>query len=402
MKHHKSDNPLIEELVSQLKGPEDFRNLQDLLLKRGIEALLKAEMNHHLGYGKGDKPAKDNIRNGYSVKTLKTSSGDQLISVPRDRKAEFDPVILPKHKTITKELEDCILLLYAKGMSNADIIDFMEHTYGVSYSASAISLITNSLLEDIKAWQGRPLDDQYAVVWIDGIHYKIRSEGQIVSKACMVILGINTAGEQEILSLRIHEKETAAAWVDMLDDLKSRGVKDILFLCSDNLTGLEKAVDAVFPNTVRQICIVHQIRNSLNYVSYKDRKAIMADIKKIYKASNEQMAIDAFNEFKAKWSGKYHLVVKSWETNWTNLTAFLAYPLEIRKLIYTTNIIESFNASLRKYTKNKKVFPTDDAALKSIYLAAQQIRKKWEKARFGWSQIYNQLTIYFENRIIIN
>lgn len=402
MKQQKSDNPLLDELVSQLKGPEDFRNLQDQLLKRGIEALLKAEMNQHLGYNKGEQPIDENMRNGYSQKTLKTTSGEQVINVPRDRKSEFEPVILPKHKTITKELEDCILLLYAKGMSNADIIDFMNHTYGVSYSPSAISLITNSLLEDIKAWQGRPLDDQYAVVWIDAIHYKIRHEGQIVPKACMVILGINTAGYQEILSLRIHERETAASWVDMLDDLKSRGVKDILFLCSDNLTGLEKAIEAVYPNTIRQICIVHQIRNSMNYVSFKDRRAIMADIKKIYRASNEQMALDAFNEFKSKWSAKYHLVVKSWEKNWTNLTAFLAYPLEIRKLIYTTNIIESFNASLRKYTKNKKVFPTDDAALKSIYLAAQQIRKKWEKMRFGWPIIYNQLTIYFENRIIIN
>ena len=332
MKHQKSDNPLLDELVSQLKGPEDFRNLQDQLLKRGIEALLNAEMNHHLGYNRGDKPIDENMRNGYSQKTLKTTSGEQVISVPRDRKAEFDPVILPKHKTITKELEDCILLLYAKGMSNADIIDFMGHTYGVSYSTSAISLITNSLLEDIKAWQGRPLDDQYAVVWIDAIHYKIRHEGQIVSKACMVILGINTAGCQEILSLRIHERETAASWVDMLDDLKSRGVKDILFLCSDNLTGLEKAIQAVYPDTIRQICIVHQIRNSMNYVSYKDRRAIMADIKKIYKASNEQMALDAFNEFKSKWSAKYHLVVKSWENNWTNLTTFWLIRLKSENL----------------------------------------------------------------------
>lgn len=401
MKHKKSDNPLLDELVSQLKSPEDFRNLQDQLLKRGIEALLKAEMDQHLGYNNGDTPINDNLRNGYSLKTLKTSNGEQHISVPRDRKSEFDPVILPKHKTMTKELEECVLLLYAKGMSNADITEFMEHTYGVTYSASAISLITNSLLEDIKMWQNRPLDDQYVVIWIDAIHYKIRQEGQIVSKACMVILGINTAGKQEILSLRIHEKETAASWVEMLDDLKSRGVADILFLCSDNLKGLDKAIDAVYPNAIRQICIVHQIRNSMSFVSYKDRKAILADIKKIYKASNEQMALDAFNEFKAKWSSKYQTVVKSWETNWVNLTTFLAYPLEVRKLIYTTNIIESFNASLRKYTKNKKVFPTDDAALKSIYLAAQQIRKKWDKMRSGWPIIFNQLTIYFEDRIII-
>jgi transposase-like protein len=393
-------HPLIEELVSQLKGPEDFRTLQDMLLKRGIESLLRAEMNEHLGYPSGEKPIESNLRNGYSQKTIKTSSGDQIISVPRDRNGEFEPIIVPKHKTMTKELEDCVLLLYAKGMSNADIVDFMDRTYGARYSTSSISQITNSLLEDIKEWQGRPLDDQYAVVWIDGIHYKIRSENQIVSKACMVVLGINTEGQQDILSLRICEKESAAMWAEMFDDLKSRGVQDIIFLCSDNLKGLDKAVEAVYPKAVRQICIVHQIRNSMTHVSYKDRKDIIKDMQKIYKASNIETAQEALEEFKQKWSNKYHLVVKSWETNWENLTAFIGYPLEIRKLIYTTNIIESFNASLRKFTKNKKVFPTDDAALKSIYLAAQQIRKKWEKTRFGWSQIYNQISIYFENRLI--
>lgn len=399
MKHSKTNNPLLEELVSQLKSPEEFRALQDQLLKRGIETLLKAEMSQHLGYAPGEKPIGDNLRNGYSEKTVKTESGGQIISVPRDRKAEFDPIIVPKHKTITKELEDCIILLYAKGMSNADIVEFMERTYGVKYSSSAISLVTNSLLEDIKEWQCRPLDDQYVVIWIDAIHYKIRQNNQIISKACMVVLGINTEGKQDILSLAIQEKETASAWAEILDNLKSRGVSDIIFLCSDNLPGLDKAVEAIFPKAVRQICIVHQIRNSIKHVSYKDRKAIMADIKKIYKSSNEQMALDAFNEFKEKWSHKYYASVKSWEANWDNLTTFLHYPLEIRNLIYTTNIIESFNASLRKYTKNKKVFPTDDGALKSIYLAAQQIRKKWDKTRFGWSTIYNQLTIYFEGRI---
>jgi putative transposase len=401
MKHRKQEaHPLLDALVAQMKGPEDFRTMQDLLLKRGIEALLKAEMNEHLGYSNGGKPIDGNLRNGYSEKTIKTSSGDQVISIPRDRNSQFDPVILPKHKTMTKELEDCVLLLYAKGMSNADIVDFMDRTYGVAYSTSSISQITNSLLEDIKEWQSRPLDDQYPVVWIDGIYYKIRSDNQIVSKACMVVLGINTEGQQDILSLKICENESAAMWAEMFDDLKSRGVKDIIFLCSDNLKGLDKAVEAVYPKAVRQVCIVHQIRNSMAHVSYKDRKEIIKDMQKIYRAPNLETASDALGEFKQKWSGKYHLVVKSWETNWENLTTFIGYPIEIRKLIYTTNIIESFNASLRKFTKNKKVFPTDDAALKSIYLAAQQIRKKWEKTRFGWSQIHNQLSIYFENRLI--
>lgn len=390
---------LLEELIGQLSGKEDFDELRDQLFKRGVEALLKSEMTAHLGHLSGEKPNGDNLRNGFSEKTLKTSGGTHRIKVPRDRKGEFEPVVVPKHKSMSQELEECILLLYAKGMSNADIIDFISHTYGVTYSPSQVSLITNQLLEDIRQWQQRPLQDQYAVVWIDAIHYKIRQEGKVLSKACMICLGIDMEGRQDILGMSIVENESASAWSGILDDLKSRGVADILFLCSDNLTGLDKAVQAIFPQSVHQICIVHQVRNSLKFVSYKDRKAIVKDIKAIYQSTNEQMARQAFDRFKQNWGTKYPAAVRSWERNWDNLTAFLQYPAEIRKLIYTTNIIESFNASLRKYTKNKRVFPTDDAALKSIYLAAEQIRKKWHKARFGWAQIYNQLFIHFENRV---
>mgnify|MGYP000279825033 CR=1 FL=1 len=297
-------------------------------------------------------------------------------------------------------IENVIVSLYAKGMSNRVIIDLISHTYGVEYYSSQVSIITNQLLEDIRDWQQRPLQDQYAVVWIDAIHYKIRQDGKVISKACMIVLGIDMEGKQDILSMAIVEQESASAWSGILDDLKSRGVKDILILCSDNLTGLTKAVQAIFPQSIHQICVVHQIRNSLRYVSYKDRKAIIKDIKGIYQASNLEMAEQGFEKFKQNWEAKYPMAIKSWENNWENLTAFLEYPKEIRKLIYTTNIIESFNASLRKYTKNKRVFSTDDAALKSIYLAAQQIRKKWHKARFRWPQIYNQLYIHFENRIL--
>ena len=392
-------NQLLEELIAQLEGKEDFNELRDQLFKRGVEALLKSELTAHLGHRPGEKPTTDNLRNGYSEKTIKTSKGEHRIKVPRDRKGEFEPIIVPKHKSMSQELEDCILLLYAKGMSNADIIDFVHHTYGVSYSTSQVSLITDQLLEDIREWQQRPLADQYAVVWIDAIHYKIRQDGKVISKACMICLGIDMDGFQDILSMIIVETESASAWSGILDDLKSRGVADILFLCSDNLTGLDKAVEAIYPKSVHQICIVHQIRNSLKFVSYKDRKAIMKDIKSIYRASNEPAAKDAFDIFNQNWGDKYPAAVKSWERNWENLTAFLQYPTEIRKLIYTTNIIESFNASLRKYTKNKRVFPTDDAALKSIFLAAEQIKRKWQKSRFGWPQIYNQLYIHFENRI---
>ena len=393
-------NQLLEQLIAELKGKEDFEELRDQLFKRGVEALLKAELTAHLGHSKGDSPQGENLRNGYSEKTIKTAKGEHRIKVPRDRKSEFEPVVVPKHKSISQELEDCILLLYAKGMSNADIIDFIKTTYGVGYSTSQVSLITNQLLDDIRQWQQRPLADQYAVVWIDAIHYKIRQDGKVISKACMLCLGIDMEGFQDILSMTIVETESASAWSTILDDLKTRGVKDILFLCSDNLTGLDKAVEAIYPKSVHQICIVHQIRNSLKFVSYKDRKAIVKDIKGIYQSANETAARHAFEIFKKNWNSKYPAAVKSWDKNWENLTAFLQYPTQIRKLIYTTNIIESFNASLRKHTKNKRVFPTDDAALKSIFLAAEQIKKRWQKSRFGWAQIYSQLFIHFENRIL--
>jgi transposase-like protein len=390
---------LLNSLLDEIKDKASLDQLSDQLFKRGVQSLLKAEMDAHLGYSNGDKPIDSNRRNGYSQKTLKTSKGDVPIQVPRDREASFDPLTVPKHKTMGQEIENIMLALYAKGMSNADIIDFVEGTYGVQYSTSQVSIITNSLLEDIKSWQTRPLDDVYPIIWMDAIHYKIRQDGTVKSKAAMIVLGVNLEGIQDILSIHIMESESATGWMEMLTDLKSRGVRDIFFLCSDNLSGLEKAIEAVYPKSIRQICIVHQIRNSLKMVSYKDRKAIIKDIKAIYKADNIQMAEQALEDFSNRWSSKYSKAVQSWKDNWDNLTAFLSYPHEIRKLIYTTNIIESFNASLRKYTKNKKSFPNDNAALKSIYLAAMAIRKKWEKSRFGWAKVYNQLYIHFENRI---
>lgn len=393
-------NKLLEELLSQIRSKEDLETVRSTLFKRGVESLLKAEMTAHLGYPPGGTPQEQNIRNGYSSKTIKTSDGDQRIEVPRDRKGSFDPVIVGKHKSMTQELEDCVILLYAKGISNADIVDFMEKTYGVKYSTSQISSITNQLLSDIQEWQNRPLADQYAVLWIDAVHYKIRQDGKVISKACMVVLGVDMDGYQDILSLSILENESASGWMSILDNLKSRGVQDILFLCSDNLSGITKAAEAVFPQSIHQICIVHQVRNSLRYVNWKDRRTIIKDIKAIYQSVDEPSAQVALDKFKERWGHKYPMAVKSWEQNWTYLTAFLNYPQEIRKLIYTTNIIESFNASLRKHTKNKRVFPTDDAAIKSIYLAAQHIKSKWEKTRHGWSMIRNQLAIHFESRII--
>lgn len=396
----KTTEELLNEIISKLDSKEQLSELSDQLFKRGIQTILKSEMTAHLGYKEGDRPLSGNKRNGYSEKTIKGVNGEHRIQVPRDRDSSFEPVIVPKHQSVTEELESAIMMLYAKGMSNADIIDFIDYTYGVRYSTSQVSLITNTLLEDIREWQQRPLEDQYAVVWIDAIHYKIRQEGRVISKACMIILGVDLQGRQDILGMHIIQQESASSWALMLTDLMSRGVKDILLLCSDNLKGLDKAIESTFPQTVRQICIVHQVRNTLKYVSYKDKKELLKDVKAIYRADNEQMALMALDHYEQRWGKKYGMTVASWRDNWENLTAFLHYPLEIRKLIYTTNIIESFNASLRKYTRNKKVFPNDDAALKSIYLAAQQISKKWEKSRFGWSKIINQLYLYFGDRII--
>ena len=398
MKNQKVDE-LLDSILEQIDDKESLLDLQDKLFKRGVETLLKSELKAHLGYEEGGKPKSENTRNGHSQKTLKTNKGDVLIKVPRDRDSSFNPVTVPKHETMTETIYDAVILLYAKGMSNSDIVDFIEQTYGVKYSTSQVSIITNTLMEDIEQWQSRPLQDQYAMVWIDGIHYKIRQDGKVISKAAMIVLGVDMQGMQDILSIDIVENESASAWMGMLKDLTMRGVEDILFLCSDNLTGLDKAIEAVFPKSIRQVCIVHQIRNSLKFVYHKDKKEVMKDIKAIYQADNQEQARKAFNTFKEKWQGKYDRAINSWEENWDNLTAFLEYPPAIRKLIYTTNIIESFNSVLRKYTRNKKVFPNDQSAIKSIYLAAQQIRRKWQRARAGWDQVYNQLYICFEDRI---
>lgn len=389
---------ILDKLIKEIKNPADFEKAQNLLLKRGIQSLLKAEMEVHLGYPERSKPIGDNLRNGYSEKTIQTTSGDLTIEVPRDRDASFEPTIVPKHKTMMGQLEDTINLLYAKGMSNTDIVDFMTSTYGVAYSTSQISVITNRLMDDIKAWQSRPLESLYAVTWIDAIHYKIRHEGKVISKAAMLILGIDMEGKQDLLGIYIVDNESAATWSTIMTDLQARSMKDTLIMCSDNLSGLQKAVAAVFPRCQHQICIVHQIRNTLKFVSYKDRKDLLSDVKAIYQADSEPRAREAYDSFKNKWESKYHTAVKSWDDNWEALTVFLQFPMEIRKIIYTTNIIESFNASLRKFTSNKKVFPSDDSAIKSIYLALMQIQKKWHKGRFNWAIIYNQLLIHFEDR----
>lgn len=395
---------LLEELIKEIKTKEEFDAIKDQLFKRGIESLLNAEMTAHLGYPKHEKAEerRSNSRNGNTSKTIKTSEGELQIDVPRDRTGDFEPVTIPKHSRMSQQLEEVILQLYAKGMSTHDISDHMHQVYGIQYSASAVSTITNQLLEDISQWQNRPLDALYPIVWLDAIRYKVRLDSRMVNKAILVVIGLKMDGKKDVLGLWVYENESSAFWLEVLNELKLRGVEDILIVSSDNLKGLTEAITAAFPAAVTQICIVHQIRNSLKHVSYKDRKVLLNDLKKIYQASNEGAAREAFEQFKSVWNAKYGYAVKSWEANWENLTHFLNFSPEIRKIIYTTNVIESFNAVLRKFTRNKKQFPHDDAVLKSVWLAVQQISKKWTMSIHHWGMILNQLTIHFPDRMKLN
>jgi putative transposase len=395
---------MLDELISRIKTPEEFYRLQDTLKKRGIEALLNAEMTEHLGYEKHQKAPdrRSNSRNGSSKKGIKTAQGEIEISVPRDRDSSFEPVLVPKHRRISEDLEQVILHLYAKGVSTEDISDHMERIYGVAYSASAISNITHQLMKDIEQWQQRPLEKVYPVIWLDAIRYKIKQDSKVLSKAVLLAIGLKLDGKKEILGLWVYQTESAAFWMEVLNEIKMRGTEDLFIVCSDNLPGLTEAIASVYPEAVTQICIVHQIRNSLRHVSWKDRKPLADDLKEIYQAINNEAALTAFETFKLKWSSKYGYAVKSWEKNWENLTHFLSFPVEIRKIIYTTNTIESFNAVLRKFTKNKKVFPTDDAAVKSIWLAVQQITSKWTMPIRDWGLIINQFSILFHQRLNLN
>jgi transposase-like protein len=350
---------LIEELLAGVKAQQEFDDLTEELKKRGIESLLSAELTEHLGYQKHQKgrSRRSNTRNGTSPKTVKTANGAFLIDAPRDRDGSFDPITLPKHKRMSRKLEEVILHLYAKGMSTQDITDHMEELYGVRYSTSAISSITNQLLADIQAWQSRPLESMYPIMWLDAIRYKVRHENRIINKAILVVIGLKIDGKKEVLGLWVYQSESAAFWLEVLNDLKTRGVEDILIVASDNLKGLTDAISSIFPLAITQICIVHQIRNSLKHVSWKDRKSLLGDLKKIYQAVDVKSAEAALASFREKWDYKYGYITKSWEKNWDNLTHFLAFPQEIRRIIYTTNVIESFNAVLRKFTKKQKGFP---------------------------------------------
>lgn len=394
----------IRELL-QLANVGSMDDIQELFkdtIAEFMENGLEAELDDQLGYSRYDYKNKDtdNSRNGYSSKTLRTSFGDVEVSVPRDRKSEFEPKVLRKNQTsISQDIEEKILSMYAKGMTTGDIEAHIQDIYGVDVSDTMVSRITDKILPVAKEWQQRPLESIYAVVFLDAIHYHVRSEGQIVKKAVYIAIGIDLDGHKDVLGMWVGENESAKFWATVLNSLKNRGVEDIFIACTDNLTGFSAAIKAVYPKTEIQNCIIHQLRNSSKYVSYKDLKALMADLKAVYAAVDEPAALDALDTFAEHWDKKYPKISQSWRNNWANLSTYFKFPQALRRLIYTTNTIEGFNRQLRKVTKSKSVFPTDDSLFKMLYLAMIDITKKWTGRKQDWSMIHAQLAIYFEDRM---
>ena len=388
--------------IGGVSSMEDIQNLFKETIAEFMENGLDAELDDELGYSRYDYKNKNtaNSRNGHSSKTLRTSFGDVEVAVPRDRKGEFETQLLKKNQTsISQDIEEKILSMYAKGMTTSDIEEHIRDIYGIEVSDTTVSRITDKILPLAKEWQQRPLEAIYAVVFMDAIHYHVRSEGRIIKKAVYIAIGINLDGRKDVLGMWVGENESAKFWATVLNGLKNRGVEDIFIACTDNLTGFSSAIEAVFPKTEIQNCIIHQLRNSSKYVSYKDLKALMADLKAVYAAVDEEAALNALDIFAENWDKKYPKISQSWRDNWANLSTYFKFPQEVRRLIYTTNTIEGFNRQLRKVTKSKSVFPTDDSLLKMLYLAMMDITKKWTGRRQDWSVIYAQLTIFFEDRL---
>ena len=392
---------LVGLLAQECESMQDIQNLLKNLFRDTIEEMLESEMDEHLGYDK-HSPAGDlsgNSRNGYNKKTIQTQMGKAEIKIPRDRNGEFEPQLIEKYQNRSDGLEEKIVAMYAKGMSTRDIEDHLRDIYGIDASPALISKITDKVLPAVQEWQSRPLDRIYPIVFLDGIVYKVKKEAKVINKCFYTVLGINMEGKKEILGMWITENESASFWASVCNELRNRGVEDILIACRDNLSGFSQAIEATFPKTEQQLCIIHQIRNSTKYVSYKDIKAVMADLKAMYQAPSEDDALYHLEEFKENWNKKYPQIAKSWEDNWAALSAYFKYPAEVRRLIYTTNAVEGFHRMLRKYTKTKTVFPSDDSLKKSIYLSIQEITKKWSMPIRDWGIIMGQLSIFFEERL---
>lgn len=395
----KKEDLLDGEFLKQFKNSKEFGSFIDELYSRGVEKMLEGELDAHLGYQKHQESDTNNSRNGFGYKTIKTKHGKTQINVPRDRDASFEPVIVPKRSQLSEGIESLIISLYAKGMSNADIEEQLHEIYDFQVSTSVISKVTDKITDDIVAWQNRPLDNVYLIVWMDGIVFKVRENSKVINKTIYIAVGLKTDGKKEILGLWLGKNESASFWMSVLTDIRARGVEDILITATDNLNGFTDTIKNVFPESKTQICVVHQIRNACRYVVWKDKKAFTKDMKCIYDAPNRQSAEAALEDFASKWESKYSYAVKSWRDNWEELTVFFEFPLEIRKIIYTTNLIENLNGKIRKYTKNKLSFPTDQAVMKSVYLAVRESTKKWSMPIRNWGVILNQFLIIFENRV---
>jgi len=392
---------LDSDFLKQFKTGEELDSFLKTVFNRGIEQILNGELDHHLGYQKHSIEGNltGNSRNGYSKKKLKSEYGEVDINVPRDRNGTFEPKLIPKHTRTKSGIETLIISLYAKGMTVSDIEQQLIEIYNINISSTAISIITDRVKQDAIEWQNRPLEEVYTIVWMDAIVFKVRDNSRVVNKAIYIAVGLNTSGHKEVLGLWLGKTESSSFWMSVLTDLQARGVKDILITCTDNLNGFTSTINSVFPQSKTQICVVHQIRNSCRFVSYKERKAFTSDMREIYTAPNQEAASHALDRFEEKWGARYQYAIDGWRKNWTELTIFFEFPLEIRKIIYTTNLIENLNGKIRKYTKNKLSFPTDDAVKKSVYLAIIEATRKWTMPIRNWGIVYGQFIAIFGDRM---
>ena len=393
------------EIVRSLLAEYDIKDAHDIqealkdLLGSTIKEMMEAEMEDHLGYEKSERSDNDDYRNGYKSKTVKSSIGEVELEVPQDRKSTFEPQVVKKGQKDISDIDHKIISMYAKGMTTRQISDTIEDIYGFDVSEGFISDVTDKILPQIEEWQNRPLDDVYPVIYIDAIHYSVRDNGVIVKKAAYVILGLTMEGRKEVLSLAIGENESAKFWLNALNELKNRGVQDIMIICADGLTGIKEAITAAFPKTDYQRCMVHMVRNTLKYVASKDMKAFAADLRTIYNATSEDEGQKARDRVVEKWSSKYPNSMKRWIENWDVVVPIFKFSKDVRKIIYTTNAIESLNSSYRKLNRQRSVFPSDQALLKAMYLATFEATKKWTQPIHNWGQAYGEMCIMYEGRM---
>lgn len=397
---------VIRELIREKKfnSPDDVLATLKEMFREVLQESLEAELDENLGYDKYDTETKTlkagtNSRNGYSKKTVKSQLGDVELNIPRDRNGEFEPQIIQKHQRNVTGIEEKVLALYAAGMSTRDIHAQIQDLYDIEVSAEMVSKITDKILPMVQEWQSRPLEPVYTFVFMDAIHYKVRDDKQIINKAAYVVMGVNTDGCKDVLGIWVGGNETSKYWLGILNELKNRGVEDVLIFCVDGLNGFPEAIQTTFPQSKIQRCIIHQLRASMKYIPHKDKKPFAADLKAVYTAPSEEAALDRFLSVKERWQGKFPNAIKSWEQNWDNLCTFFAYPPELRKIIYTTNVIESLHSQYRKVTKTKLVFPTDESLMKMLYLATMNVTKKWTLRYRDWDLVIGQLSIFFEGRL---